>query len=445
MILFKEILKLSIICSFCFNSFAENRIEQTKGIVDINCLLMKNTITSDEIKAKLNKQKIKPKYFDKTLYEILKVICSKSKLKLKMVGIYASSYEDPQQYSIEITEDIGIYDALECLARVYWKKLKIIQLKDKYFIVFNNFNLCDGYDIEVVIANNLLFKNLGIVKNKKFSDLKPYLKKYNLKALNNSSSSIIYDNRANHFLIKLLNNSREEMNEVVNFLEFFKRPVNFDKLVANNRLLKSPPVANMTFTFNNIKLKVANSALTISNDDIDMFEDNNLIFNSFVFDHCTIKKALDSFVGFTIISDNNNLSEKYVSFNRKNIKYNNALQMMLTVTDYNYLLINDQINMLQQQSIVLFNSSAIEKLNFPIIKSMQISDKFLVKLGYGKLNGKFDITEWFKKKKIIVDPHSKVFFCNDCEVRGDFLIFIGKNETDWKAIKGAVRFMTVNN
>ncbi len=308
-------------------------------------------------------------------------------------------------------------------------------------MVFDNFNLFDGGAFGVVSANDPLFKNLGIVKDKKFSDLKPYFKKYNLKALNNSSFSIIYDSRANHFLIRLLNGSEKNMSEVINFLEFFKRPVNFNKLVANSQLSTSPPVANMTFTFNNIKLKVANSSLTVFDDDIDMFEGDN----DFVFDHCTIKKALDSFIGFTIISDNNNLSEKYVSFNRKNIESNDALQMMLTVTDYNYFLINDRNEIEQQQSIVLFNSSAIEKLGFPIIKNVQISDKFLVKLGYEKLRGKFEITEWFKNKKIIVDPQSKVFFCNDCDVKGDFLIFIGKNKTDWKAIKGAVRFMNIKN
>ncbi len=121
MILVKQVLKLCIICSFCFNSFAEKSEDEVYGIVDINCLLMKNIVTSDELKAKLNKQKIKVKFSDKTLYELLKVICAKS--KLKMVGIYADPYDNPQKYSIEITEDIGIYDALEYLAKVYWKKI----------------------------------------------------------------------------------------------------------------------------------------------------------------------------------------------------------------------------------------------------------------------------------------------------------------------------------
>ncbi|UDQ98365.1 hypothetical protein AAEX28_15495 [Lentisphaerota bacterium WC36G] len=147
----------------------------------------------------------------------------------------------------------------------------------------------------------------------------------------------------------------------------------------------------------------------------------------------------DTFFDESIIKiiKNHDLLKKYISLSLKEITLAEALNIILHSTNYDYF-INDIDN---KKTLCIFDDSISNSLSIPYIKSYQISEQILNNLGYILKSGFFDITDYFKSKKLI--SNGKILYFYKEQYQNPFIIFINLNSGDIKKLK-TVLFLSAN-
>ena len=338
-----------------------------------------------------------------------------------------------------------------------------IKQKNKLFIMFQeHMAIPDEGIFTLSDFPEQIASKIWKINNNGEADLKDYFKKLGIQLRDNNRFSVKFYKQYVHdgFQKTTLKNvvvivaswkNLEAVTRVEYILKFLSKNMTIHKkfTIANNKL-KNPKEISLKkmeekWGFKLIKLrdtKNFNSTLKfdLKLNNVSINEALDIIWYKYSdghFDSPELDDNSGSPSTCKIINDNE-LSQKFISFYKKNVSIMDALNILLFSTDYSYFIKEGQ-----KKELFIFNSSVSSSLNIPNIKSYKISEKIVNILGYKLISGYLDITDYFVNRKIIASTKGKILCFNSVDYNAPFILFINLNNEELKAIK-TVLFLIQN-